>query len=587
MRDAGGGPAGGEPAAGADGIEPGRRLVRSIAPALSLGQRLVEIVERLTWRTAIHDRRLAGQHPPKLIAVPHDPHAGDPAAGEAVLAGGLPGDASIGIADAIDAAGPLPPDALMYAQSFAWLRDLAAVRDRSRTVPAAEALAAHWLAIHGERVSDVAWRPGLWGRRLLLWTAHAPLLLSSTDLVFRSAVLNAIARGARHLDRTAPRAPVGVERVAAWCGVVAAGLLIPGGTARLALGEAGLERALAEALTGDGGIASRAPTALLEVIGLLGMLRAVYDARRMELPPTVAARLSRAVPALLGTTMGDGGLSSWQGGAPLRADRVRAIIAASGVTGRPLRQARDWGYQRLVASGTVLVMDAAPPPATQVADGGCASTLAFELADGPERLIVNCGGARAVEGRLPASAVTGLRSTAAHSTLTLADSNSTAIHPDGTLGRGVAEVSLARQESEAGSRIEASHDGYVRRHGLLHRRQLVLIADGRELRGEDVLFPSPSTPAWRAARRGAVPFALRFHLGAGVEASTTVDGLAAMLRLPSGAIWQFRSRSDPLTVEDSLWVDPDGRAIATQQIVVAGLAASGGATIGWALKRAR
>jgi hypothetical protein len=28
-----------------------------------------------------------------------------------------------------------------------------------------------------------------------------PLILSSTDLVYRSAVLNTLARGARHLDR--------------------------------------------------------------------------------------------------------------------------------------------------------------------------------------------------------------------------------------------------------------------------------------------------------------------------------------------------------------------------------------------------
>src|SRR5436305_6547269 len=64
---------------------------------------------------------------------------------------------------------------------------------------------------------------------------------------------------------------------------------------------------------------------------------------------------------------------------------------------------------------------------------------------------------------LPAALGEGLRTTAAHSTLVLADSNSTAIHPDGSLGRGVVEVELARTESENGSRIEASHDGYVDR----------------------------------------------------------------------------------------------------------------------------
>ncbi|WP_436449841.1 heparinase II/III domain-containing protein, partial [Enterococcus faecium] len=82
------------------------------------------------------------------------------------------------------------------------------------------------------------------------------------------------------------------------------------------------------------------------------------------------------------------------------------------------------------------------------------------------RIIVNCGGARAALAQVPKDLAEALRTTAAHATLTLSDSNSTAILPDGTLGRGVAEVELSRQESDAASRIEASHDGYVRRWGF-------------------------------------------------------------------------------------------------------------------------
>src|SRR3546814_3568114 len=87
------------------------------------------------------------------------------------------------------------------------------------------------------------------------------------------------------------------------------------------------------------------------------------------------------------------------------------------------------------------------------------------MSDGPHRLIVNCGGARAAVAHLPPDLAEGLRTTAAHSTLVLADSNSTAVLADGTLGKGVAEVELTRQESEQASRIEASHDGYAKRHG--------------------------------------------------------------------------------------------------------------------------
>lgn len=582
-RDDPSGGAGADAGLGPDGVEEGRRLVRVGGGAgLSLADRLAERLHRLTWRTPLHGMRLKGRHPLKLLAVPDDPVPGDLARGRALLEGRI---SLLGEERAIEAIHFRRPDWSRrfgdHLQSFAWLPDLAGAATRAEGAPIAEALAARWLDAHAD-TADAAWNPGLWGRRVLRWTAHAPLILSSADLVYRSRVLNTLARGSRHLDRYADKAPPGVHRIAAWAGVVASGLLMPDGDARLHFGQAGLARALATGLFEDGGLVSRSPVEAMEAVALLSALRACYEARRREPPDGVARALARMVPALLGVTHADRGLASWQGGGPVPADRLAAVVEASRVRTRPLRQSRDWGYQRLNAGTAVLVVDAAPPPVAQVVDGGCASTLAFEFSDGPARLVVSCGGARAGDARLPGALVQGLRTTAAHSTLTLADTNSTAILPDGTLGRGVGEVELSRQESEAGSRLEGVHDGYLHRFAFLHRRQLLLTADGRELRGEDALLPRG-----RRRRVGATPFALRFHLGAGVEAQPTPDGQAAVLRTAEGGLWQFRCRGGGLSVEDSVWIDGDGRPVATVQIVVAGEAAAGGASVSWLLKRAR
>jgi len=566
-----------------DGIDEGRRLIRLGGDAaLSLADRLAERFHRLTWRTPIHSLRLKGRYPLKLIAVPDDPVIGDVKRGAALLEGVLGIRGETRDIETLDLARPdwSKPFA-EHLHSFAWLRDLSTVATRARGAPIAEHLMGLWLTTHADSVGGIAWRPDMWGRRILFWTCHAPLILSSGDLIYRSKVLNALARGARHLDRGADKAPAGAPRIAAWCGVVAAGLLIPGGEPRQAFGEAGLLRALGTGLFDDGGSVSRSPAMLLDTIQLLSMLQETYAARRLELPEPVAATLTRMVAALLGVAHGDHALSSWQGGGPFTETQVTAVIAASGVRTRPLRQARDWGYQRLAAGSTVLIVDAAPPPVARLVEGGCASTLAFEFSDGPLRIIVNCGGARAGLAQLPATLAEGLRSTAAHSTLIVADSNSTAIHADGTLGRGVAEVELSRLESDAASRIEASHDGYVRRWGFSHRRQLSLTGDGKELRGEDALLPQG-----RKRRAAMTPFAIRFHMGAGVQASMTADALGAILRLPGGALWQFRCRGGLLALEDSVWIDADGRPVPTQQFVVTGEAAAGGANVSWALKKA-
>ncbi len=572
------------PGPGADGIEEGKRLIRLAGGhGQSLGERIAERFQRLTWGTPLHSMRLTGRYPLKLITVPDDPFFGDAERGKALLEGMMLFQGELHEIEGLDFARPDWTRRFDdYLQSFAWLRDLSSVALRVQGAPIAEAIMQRWIAVHGEKVSDAAWRPDLWGRRILFWIAHAPLILSSADLIYRSSVLHALARGARHLDRSADRAPPGVARIAAWCGVLAAGLVMPGGDPRRTFGEAGLRRAIGQSMSDDGGVVSRSPADQIETIQLLTLLIETYDARRLEAPDFVLAARARAVAALLGLCHGDGGLGSWQGSAPVPGEVIEQAIEATGVRTRPLKQAREWGYQRLAAGGAVLMMDAAPPPVTRVAATGCASTLAFELSDGPDRIIVNCGGARAGLRQLPPALVEGLRTTAAHSTLVVGDSNSTAILHDGTLGRGVVEVELARQETESGSRIEASHDGYVRRFGLLHRRVITLSPDGRDVRGEDLLLP-----AGRVRRKGETPFAVRFHLHPQIEVTPTADGQAAILRTPRGRLWQFRCKGGALAVEESLWIDARGRAVPSRQLVMAAQAPVGGANMSWLFHRAK
>ncbi len=565
-----------------DGIERGKRLIRlSDDRGVSLTQRLANHFYRMTWATPFHTMRLKGKYPLKLLAVPDDVIPGDARAGKALRAGYYLFRGLRQPVNALDWRKIEQPDAFVdYLHSFRWLRDLAVATTRDSAVPVAESQMRAWLTAHGEKPSEPAWRADVAAWRILHWTAYAPLILSSGDLVYRSLVLNGIARTARHLDRSADKAPLGLPRVTAWAGIVAASLLLPGGEPRRIFGEAGLKRAIDSAFSADGGIVTRSPMEQVEAITLFAMLRAVYDVRDQALPGFIEQSLERIVSALLGILHGDGAPGNWQGGAAIDPVRITAIVAASGIRTRPLRQARDWGYQRMSSGNTVVQVDAAPPPVARLASNGCASTAAIEVSDGPVRLIVNCGGAALAGASLPANLTQGLRTTAAHSTLVLDDSNSTAIMPDGSLGKGVAEVELERQEQEQASRLEVSHDGYARRLGFVHRRILMLSNEGRELRGEDILLP-----AERRRKPTGCPLAIRFHLGPDVEPTLTADRQGALLRLSTGALWQFRVGAGEIALEDSLWVDGEGRPHPTQQLVVNAATGTGGTSIGWLLKK--
>ena len=520
------------------------------------------------------------RQPLKLVAVPRDHVKGDRQRGDALLAGRLalgPRGISLNDPTLFDSGGdPLLKERL---EGFSWLRDLAAAASRENGARLAEAIVGRWLLAHGARPDD-AWAPHLWGERILFWSAYAPYILSSADASYRSALLNTLARGARHLEANADKAPPGLKRVTAWCGVVAAGLVIQGGVPRLARGEAGLARALGAAQFDDGGLTSRCPQEQVRLVDRLGLLRSFYTAAKQTMPDGIETASAAALAALHGVTMGDAALSSWQGGNPGEAARMTALIEGCGLRARPLRQARGWGYQRMSALGTIVVLDAAPPPPQKIAARGSASTLAFEMSDGGQRLVVNCGGPGLLPSDLPADLLDGLRTTAAHSTLVLADTNSTNINPDGSLGRGVEDVTIERSEDNDASRLEASHDGYVRPFGLVHKRSLMLGNDGKEFRGADQLIAKG-----RKKIRESVQYAVRFHLAPGLEVTPTADGMGAILRSSGAPPWNFRCRGGMLTTEESLWIDGRGRPHRTIQLAVIGEISALGGEIGWQFRR--
>jgi uncharacterized heparinase superfamily protein len=337
------------------------------------------VVSRLA-RGSLLSRLRRSRQPLKLVAVPRDHVQGERSRGDALLAGRfIVGSEALSLKDLdfgqVGASGPVA----QQLQGFSWLRDLAAAASREKGARLAEAVVGRWLIAHGTKI-DEAWAPQLWGERILFWTAYAPYILSSGDTGYRSALLNTLARGARHLDSNADKAPAGIDRVTAWCGVVAAGLLVQGGVPRLARGEAGLARALASAQFDDGGLISRSPFEQVQLVDRFGLLRACYLAAKQTMPDGIEAAAQASLAALHGIMMGDGALSSWQGCNPGEPARLAALIDGCGLRARPLRQAHRPRRRR--------TRTRAPPPlwplSFPTAGSGLSSTAAAPV---PSRLI--------------------------------------------------------------------------------------------------------------------------------------------------------------------------------------------------------
>ncbi|GGC60698.1 heparinase [Siccirubricoccus deserti] len=462
------------------------------------------------------------------------------------------------------------------AHGFAWMRDLRALGTDAARMRARD-LAEDWLTRGANE--DLAQATEVAAARVSAWLGHWDFFAATAEDGFRRRLLVRLAQDARGVVSGLPAEAMHRGALVTLKGAIAAAVALEE--------DAWMQRAL-RFLPGelerqfhpDGGHVERSPMQLLLALQDLIEIRNLLHGAGINPPALLATVLERAGQALRLFRHGDGGLAHFNGTREEGAGLVDLVLTQGQARGRAPLLLEETGFHRLQAGRTVVIADAGAPPPARVRDAASglpraadrfahAGTLAFEMSVGRDRLVVNCGAAPAAEAEWRDA----LRASAAHSTLVLADTNSSELKEDG-LGRRPERVEADRHEANGAQWLEASHDGWRKPFGAIHRRRLYLAETGDDLRGEDMLEV--------AEGQATLPgFVLRFHLHPAVVASLQQDDSAVLLRLPSGQGWRLRAKGARVTLEDSVYIGTEPRK--TSQIVLQ--AEPREDTIQWAISR--
>ncbi|MBK8456378.1 MAG: heparinase II/III family protein [Phyllobacteriaceae bacterium] len=514
----------------------------------------------------MHPLRFAGPTPERLLAAPPDLRPADPGVARDFYAGRYPvGGGCVETAGSPFAPG-LGDDAFTAAMhGFSWLRHLRA-SGADLAAANARALVIDWIRLTADSLDGVAWRPEVTAQRLMSWLRHSPVILQGAELPFYRAFLRSLAMQNRYLGAMAPDMPPGEERLRARLALAFAALSLPAPPSRLARASRDLGLDIEAQILPDGGHVSRNPAAILDLLADFLPLRQTYAAQAEPPPPALVTAIDRMAQALRFFLHRDDGLARFNGAGATDRDLVEAILRHDQTGAAAPLSAPHSGYQRLAAGGTTAICDTGAPPQPEFAGAAHAGCLAFELSSGCDVFVVNAG----VCSHGPAEWRPLARSTAAHSTVTLADTSSARFALSGRAGEmfgaplvgGPRTVTVERRDRSGVQSFRADHDGYARNFGVAHERTLALSADGVSLSGID-RFPD-AAPGSAAA---PVDAALRFHLHPDVGVWRDADG-RVVLAAPEGDSWAFACADLTPMVEESLFFADASGARKTFQIVI-------------------
>ncbi|WIY69670.1 heparinase II/III family protein [Aquidulcibacter paucihalophilus] len=519
-----------------------------------------------------------------FAATPRDFRPVDPAPGKAAVDGRF-----ILAGSSLEAAAPedpwnRPSPNRAFAtelHAFAWLPSMMLQGERGAREAVRLTLA--WGSAFA-RWSPFAWGPEVLARRTLNLACAARRMGQVATEAERLRLADILGRQGRQLLRPPGGLAGSAERLtaAAVAGCVLAG---PPG---VSLRRAALRRlpgALDRTVDADGGHASRSPEAGLELLLDLLTLDDALSQLSEAGPDAVRAAIQRLTVALRLLTLPDGRLVTMQGGGPSTQARIAAARAHDETPAADLQSRIVAGIARIRSPLLTIAADVAGPARGVWSLAACAQPMALEIVCGKDRLVTGCGWTpRAGERQ-------GLRLPPGHSTLTLGEGSTgeplggwkAELMGHRLMGRPL-HLEVQQRDGEGAVWLEVEHDGWVHDYGLLHQRRLYLDQRLDELRAEERLHPAPGQKD--VVRAIAAPYAVRFQLEPGVQASLARDRRSILLRGHSGRGWWFRTDGPDVAIEPSVHID-EGLTRRSLQIVVRGSARTDSETkIRWKLSPA-
>ncbi|MBL4759089.1 MAG: heparinase II/III family protein [Rhizobiales bacterium] len=532
------------------------------------------------YRSRAYRWRFGGRSADRLLLAPQDIRTSDPVMANELFGGrfSLGGSA---IVAGVKSPFAIEPPSLAWQNAllgFGWLRHLR-VPDSEVARARARSLVSDWIAQHG-RFQLPSWDPEIVARRIISWICHSPVILEGANRNEYRAFMRSLTRQVRYLRRAIANTNEGQARMTAIIALNFAGLCLSGMPRLQKQSAKWLNDELTSQILPDGGHISRNPGLLIELLLDLLPLRQTFTAREIPPPTALLNSIDRIMPMLRFFRHTDGTFALFNGMSCTPADTLATVLAYDDSHGKPHGNAPYSGYQRMAAGKTTILVDTGAPPPIAVSQKAHAGCLAFEMSTGGQRVIVNCGH--------PAVAVAdwvrAARTTAAHSTASIADTSSSRFtderqfgsYTNGLLVAGPRNVRVDREENQTGIHLTLSHDGYKSRFDVVHERMLSIDSDGNTLKGHDHFETSRD--------RTNAAFAIRFHLHPDIRITPTNNDHGLLLNLPNGEIWAFTADGASIEIEESVFLPEPSGAVITSQLVLSGKVADN-PDIAWILHR--
>ena len=227
-------------------------------------------------------------------------------------------------------------------------------------------------------------------------------------------------------------------------------------------------------------------------------------------------------------------------------------------------------------------MDCGNPPSSNFVKYYQAGCLSFELIANKTKVICNSGYGKYLSPKLTSLS----RSTAAHSTLYINDTSSCVFQKNKTINKVYGSSLLEKlkvinknyTENKDFYSVSASHNGFEKRFGYIHTREIQISKKEDKIIGVDKLKKTKNYS-------NSLNYFIRFHIYPDTKITKTKAGNSVLISLSNGEGWFLKSKTNNFEIEKSIFLGNRNKIINNESIFISGILNNEFIPIEWEIER--
>ena len=458
--------------------------------------------------------------------------------------------------------------------SFLWLNLI----DRKNDGKSLQKIIDVWMLKHSKYKRKV-WESSVLSKRIISWILNVDIILNNGSFYFKKNFLNSIISQTNHLKKNIKFEKNYSKRLEVLTALLLSGLVFKEYINNFNIGIKELEKLIKDYFDDDGFPLTRNPSDLIFFSKYLLLCKECIKDAQQYIPEFLDIIINKNLKCIKEILTPNNQIPLFNGGTESNLEYFDKLL--NDLNYKPKNKKKIiGGIHSFNIRNNAIFFDTGEPPKKDFSKSYQSGPLSFEYYLDGKKIITNCGFGSNISSKAELLS----RLTSAQSTLTLNDTSVTRFERNKLINRAFGNSikntfkinNLNFVEDKNQIKFTASHNGYEKKFGCIHKREISIEKQNGKLIGSDEIIKKKDGKP--------LNYSLRFHLYPGLTAVKTMGGNSALIQISKNKSLIFTILDESILLEKSIFLGGN-KILDNTCVTVSGNLVNKNKTIHWEIKK--